>query len=59
MSGELKKLAAPEAAQVFEEVRAIIMSKGAFDSSPSGADGLAVLVTAHPSLEPSLLKRVC
>lgn len=55
MAGELKKLAAPEAAQVFEEVRATIIGKGVFDSSPAGADGLTVLVTAHPTLEPSLL----
>jgi predicted KAP-like P-loop ATPase len=55
MAGQLKLLAAPEAAQVFEEVRTTIMSKGAFDTSPSGVDGLVVLVTAHPTLESSLL----
>ncbi len=55
MAGELKTLAAPEAAQVFEEVRTTIMSKGVFDTSPSGTDGLVVLVTAHPTLEASLL----
>ncbi len=55
MTPDLKKLAAPEAAQVFEEVRARIMGKAAFDTQPPGVDGLIVLVTAHPALESNLL----
>jgi hypothetical protein len=53
--GDLKKLAPAEAAQVFEAVRMRIMSADAFDTEPPGIAGLAVLVRAHPSLQPSLL----
>lgn len=55
MSSQLKELAAPEAAQVFEEVRLRIMSKGTFDTQPSGVEGLKVLIIAHPELEPNLV----
>jgi predicted KAP-like P-loop ATPase len=55
MTFDLKKLAAPEAAQVFEEVRAQVMGKAVFDTQPPGIDGLIVLINAHPSLEPNLL----
>ena len=55
MLPELKKLAAPEAAQIFEEVRTRIMGKAIFDTQPSGVDGLIVLITAHSALESNLL----
>jgi len=55
MTAELKRLAAPEAALIFEEVRSRIIGKGSFDSPPPGVDGLKVLVTAHPVLEPNIL----
>ena len=52
---ELAKLALPEAAQVFEAVRGRIIGGDTFDTEPSGAAGLAVLVRAHPSLQGNLL----
>lgn len=55
LMGDLKKLAPAEAAQVFEAIRTRIMGAGAFDTEPPGVAGLAVLVRAHPSLQPSLL----
>jgi hypothetical protein len=53
---ELQRLAADEAGQVFETVRARVMASGAFGTEPSGIAGLAVLVRAHPTLEPQLLE---
>jgi predicted KAP-like P-loop ATPase len=55
LEGELKKLAAPEAAQIFEALRARIMGEDTFVTEPSGVPGLAVLVKAHPALQPNLL----
>jgi hypothetical protein len=52
---DLKRLAPPEAAQVFEVVRGRIMGGAAFDKEPPGASGLAILVKAHPSLQSNLL----
>lgn len=52
---ELKRLAAPEAEQIFEAVRSRIVSGGSFDTEPTGAAGLAVLVKAHPTLQGNLL----
>jgi predicted KAP-like P-loop ATPase len=51
----LRKLVLPEAAQVFDAVRGRIISHGPFDTEPSGAAGLAVLVRAHTSLQSTLL----
>jgi hypothetical protein len=51
----LKKLAAPEAAQVFEAVRGRIIGGDTFDTEPAGAAGLAVVVRAHPTLQSNLL----
>lgn len=55
LAGDLKKLAPAEAAQVFEAVRSRIMGADTFDTEPAGVAGLAVLVRAHPALQPSLL----
>lgn len=52
---ELRKLAGPEAAQVFDAVRGRIIGADTFDTEPAGAAGLAVLVRAHPSLQGNLL----
>jgi hypothetical protein len=55
MEKDLAKLAAPEAAQVFEAVRGRIIGGDTFDTEPSGAAGLEVLVKAHPTLQEALL----
>lgn len=53
--GELKQLVPAEASQVFEELRGRIMGGDAFETTPTGIDGLAVLVRAHPTLQTNLL----
>ncbi len=55
LEGDLKRLAPPEAAQVFEAVRGRIVGTDSFGTEPPGAAGLAVLVKAHPALQGSLL----
>lgn len=55
LEGELKRLAPPEAAQVFEAVRARLMGAGEFATEPAGAAGMAVLAKAHPTLQGSLV----
>ena len=55
MDGDLRKLAPPEAAQVFELLRARIMSAGAFDKEPPGVAGMTVLVKAKPTLQTDLI----
>lgn len=52
---ELRQLAVPEAAQVFEAVRGRIIGGDTFDTEPAGAAGLTVLVKAHPALQGNLL----
>jgi predicted KAP-like P-loop ATPase len=52
---DLNKLAPPEAAQVFEVIRARIIGSDSFDKEPPGAAGLAVLVKAQPVLQSNLL----
>ena len=52
---DLRQLASPEAAQVFEAVRGRIIGGDTFDSEPAGVAGLSVLVKAHPTLQGSLL----
>lgn len=52
---DLKRLAVPEAAQVFELVRRRIVGNDTFDAEPDGIAGFAVLVKAHPTLQPNLL----
>lgn len=56
MESELRQLAIAEAGQVFEAVRARIVSGDTFDTEPAGAAGLAALVKAHPGLQGSLLE---
>lgn len=55
LEGDLKRLAPPEAAKVFEAVRGRIVGGDSFDTEPAGVDGLAVLVKAHPTLQSNLL----
>lgn len=55
LEADLKRLALPEAAQVFEEVRGRIVGGDSFDTEPPGAAGLAVLVKAHPPLQRNLV----
>jgi hypothetical protein len=52
---DLKKLAPPEAAQVFEALRGRIMGEGSFTTEPPGVAGIAVLVKAHPVLQSNLV----
>jgi hypothetical protein len=53
--GELRRLAVPEAAQVLDLLRARIVGGDTFDTEPTGVAGMAVLVKAHPALQPQLL----
>ncbi|NRP76008.1 hypothetical protein ILFOPFJJ_06932 [Ensifer psoraleae] len=55
LEADLKRLAPPEAAQVFEAVRGRIVGADAFDTEPAGAAGLAVLIKAHPTLQGQLV----
>lgn len=55
LEADLKRLAPPEAAQVFEAVRGRIVGADAFETEPSGAAGLAVLIKAHPTLQGELV----
>lgn len=52
---DLKRLAPPEAAQVFEAVRGRIVGGDSFSTEPPGAAGLAILVKAHPTLQGNLV----
>jgi hypothetical protein len=54
LEADLKKLAAPEAAQVFEAVRGRIVGADSFDMEPPGIAGLEILVRAHPALTDNL-----
>lgn len=51
----LRALAPPEAAQVFEMLRTRIIASDSFEKAPDGVDGIAVLVRAQPSLQTNLL----
>lgn len=55
LDADLKRLAPPEAAQVFEAVRGRIVGGDSFEIEPPGAEGLAVLVKAHPTLQENLI----
>ncbi len=55
LEGDLKRLAPPEADQVFEAVRGRIIGGDSFDTEPPGVAGLEVLVKAHPTLQSNLL----
>ncbi len=52
---DLRRLAPPEAAQVFEIIRGRIIGSDTFDSEPAGVAGLVVLVKAQPFLQGNLL----
>lgn len=51
----MRSLAPPEAAQIFEMLRARIVASGSFDKAPNGVEGMAVLVRAQPALQTNLL----
>lgn len=55
LEADLKRLAPPEAAQIFEAVRGRIVGGDSFDTEPPGAAGLAVLVKAHSTLQSNLV----
>lgn len=55
LEADLKRLALPEAVQLFEAVRGRIIGSDSFDTEPPGAAGLAVLVKAHPPLQRNLV----
>jgi hypothetical protein len=55
LASELQKLAPPEATQVFDAVTARIISADTFETEPSGAAGITVLVKVHPTLQGNLL----
>jgi len=52
---DLRKLAPPEAAQVFEILRSRIVGSANFETEPPGVAGMAVLVKAQPVLQNNLL----
>ena len=55
LEADLKRLAPPEATQVFDAVRGRIVGGDTFDVEPPGTAGLTVLVKAHPSLQQNLV----
>jgi hypothetical protein len=55
LEGDLRQLAQPEAARLFEALRGRVMASDAFDTEPPGIAGLTVLVRAQPSLQNGLL----
>ena len=55
LEGDLKRLVPAEAGQVFEELRGRIIGSDKFETTPTGVEGMTVLVRAHPQLQSSLL----
>ena len=55
LAPELQRLAPPEATQLFDAVTARIINADTFETEPSGAAGITVLVKAHPTLQGNLL----
>lgn len=51
----LKRLAAPEALQLFDAVRGRIINSSDFSKEPAGIAGLMVLVKSHPALQDNLV----
>lgn len=51
----LRALAAPEASQVFEALRTLIVATDDFKKKPKGIDGMDVLVRVQPHLQANLL----
>jgi hypothetical protein len=56
LDAELRQLAAAEAAQVLDLLRARIVGGDTFDTEPAGVAGIAVLVKAQPALQVNLLE---
>jgi len=54
--GEVEKLAAPSAEELFDMVRMQILAAGEFKKKPEGLEGLIELVALHPPLERRLLE---
>jgi predicted KAP-like P-loop ATPase len=52
---ELQSLSIPEARQLFEVVRARVLSGGSFKTEPPGVAGLTALVRAQPGLQTVLI----
>jgi hypothetical protein len=52
---ELRRLAPPEAARVFEALGTRILGSGDFKDEPQGVQGMTVLVSAHPELQNRLI----
>ncbi len=52
---ELRALSTQEAGQVFEGVKARVISSDKFDKQPTGVDGLVVLAKAQPTLQNALV----
>jgi predicted KAP-like P-loop ATPase len=55
LEADLRRLAPAEAAQVFEAVRGRIVGSDNLGVEPPGAEGLGVLVRAHPTLQGALV----
>lgn len=55
LESDLKRLATPEAAQIFEAVRSRILNEAKFDKEPPGIQGMVVLVRSHPELQDNLV----
>ena len=55
LESDLKLLAPPEAAKLFEAVRAKIVGGDSFEMQPTGVEGMIVLVKAQPGLQGSLV----
>jgi hypothetical protein len=55
MEAQLRQLPAPEAEQVFEELKGRILGGDKFDSEPAGIAGMSVLVAAQSTLQLKLL----
>jgi hypothetical protein len=55
LESDLKQLAQPEAAKLFEAVRTKIVGGDSFETQPAGVEGMIVLVKAQPALQGSLV----
>lgn len=55
MDASLRKLAAPEASAVFEQLRKRILGAADFNRAPAGVDGAVVLVRTQPHLQSALV----
>lgn len=55
MEADLKRLAQPEADELFEAVRGRVVGADTFDMEPPGIAGLMALVRTHPILQANLM----